>query len=81
MLKTVIDIKGNKRFKNLHEIEHHEKSFQDNMLTMDPARDLSTEKAREEFRKMTTKTSYRAQFGEPPKAAEDYVIMKQKPFR
>lgn len=30
---------------------------------------------------MTQKTSYRSQFGEPPKAAEDYVIMKQKKFR
>ncbi len=30
---------------------------------------------------MTQKTSYRTQFGEPPKAAEDYVIMKQKKFR
>ena len=30
---------------------------------------------------MTQKTSYRCQFGEPPKAAEDYTIMKRKNFR
>ena len=30
------------------------------------------------FRKMTNQTSYRLQFGEPPKAAEDYVILKSK---
>jgi len=38
-------------------------------------------KAKEAFRKMTQKTSYCSQFGEPPKAAEDYVILKQKPFK
>lgn len=30
---------------------------------------------------MTNQTSYRTQFGEPPKAAEDYVILKQKKLR
>ena len=37
-------------------------------------------KAKDTFRKMTQKTSYRTQFGEPPKAAEDYVVLKKKPF-
>jgi hypothetical protein len=34
--------------------------------------------AKETFRKNALKTSYGTQFGEPPKAAEDFVILKQK---
>lgn len=34
--------------------------------------------AREQFRKKANQTCYRYQFGEPPKAAEDYIIIKQK---
>jgi len=30
---------------------------------------------------MNNKTSYCKQFGEPPKAAEDFVVLKQKKFR
>jgi hypothetical protein len=30
---------------------------------------------------MTQKTSYQSHFGEPPKAAEDYVVIKQKKLR
>ena len=33
------------------------------------------------FRKLNTKTSYCLQFGEPPKAEEDFVVMKEKKFR
>lgn len=33
------------------------------------------------FRKLYTKSAYSIQFGEPPKATEDYVIMKNKKFR
>lgn len=36
--------------------------------------------ARDKFRRMTFQTSYANQFGEPPKAAEAYVIMKKKKF-
>ena len=32
--------------------------------------------AKETFRKNTLKTSYGTSFGEPPKAAEDFVILK-----
>lgn len=43
--------------------------------------DLDHKAAKELFRKMNYQTSYNKQFGEPPKAAEDYVVMKQKKFR
>jgi hypothetical protein len=43
--------------------------------------DLDLNEARKLFRKLNTKTSYCQQFGEPPKAAEDFVVMKEKKFR
>lgn len=33
------------------------------------------------FMEYTSKTTYSLQFGEPPKAAEDFVVMKTKKFR
>jgi len=36
--------------------------------------------ARDKFRRMTYQTSYANQFGEPPKAAEAYMVMKKKKF-
>ena len=43
--------------------------------------DLDLNEQRRLFRKLNTKTSYCLQFGEPPKAAEDFVVMKEKKFR
>jgi len=48
---------------------------------MNVKQDFDTVKAKEAFKKSIQRTSYRSQFGEPPKAAEDYVILKQKSFR
>lgn len=50
-------------------------------FTADVVDDISVSKmdfkaAKEQLRKMNTQTSYRNQFGEPPKAAEDYVVLK-----
>lgn len=36
--------------------------------------------AKEIFRRNTTLSSYRDSFGDPPKAAEDFVVMRQKKF-
>ena len=41
---------------------------------------VDSNNSREVFRKLTNKSSYSLQFGEPPKAAEDYVILKSKKF-
>ena len=37
--------------------------------------------AREMYRSLNYQTAYRRQFGEPPKAEEDFIVMKQKKFR
>lgn len=38
--------------------------------------DVST--ARKAYKKMTNQTQYFDKYGEPPKAEEDYVVMKHK---
>ena len=43
--------------------------------------DLDVNEAKKLYRKLNTKSSYNTMFGEPPKAEEDYVIMKEKKFR
>ena len=45
------------------------------------ADNFNVNEARSVFRNMSMKSSYCQQFGEPPKAAEDYTVMKEKPFR
>lgn len=77
MIKTIIEIRGAKRFKLPKDGQNE---------AADVASDISVanmdiKKAKERLRKINTQTSYRNQFGEPPKAAEDYVVIKQKPFR
>lgn len=71
--KAVIDIRGTRRFKdtlgngpNANQAEEFDIN--------DPGFD--SQAAREKFRKKQNQTVYRYQFGEPPKAAEDYVIIK-----
>jgi len=53
----------------------------DELFTMNVKKDFDAKKAKDAFRKMTQKTSYRQQFGEPPKAEEDYVVVKHNAFR
>lgn len=45
----------------------------------DKAFDLQA--AKDKFRKRQNQSSYRQSFGEPPKAAEDFLVIKQKKFR
>ena len=67
-----------KRFKkNIEMAKANENEELDNLSVSN----FDSDKAHNLFRKMTQKTSYRCQFGEPPKAAEDYMIMKRKNFR
>lgn len=47
-------------------------SFDVNAPSFDPT------KAQEKFRKKQNQTSYRYQFGEPPKAAEEFVVLRNK---
>jgi hypothetical protein len=78
VIKTVLDIRGEKRFKKNQEMA---KANEDEQLDNLSGSNFDADKAHNLFRKMTQKTSYRCQFGEPPKAAEDYMIMKKKHFR
>ena len=73
VIKTVLDIRGEKRFKKNGAAGVNKKDEDIDKLSV---ANFDSEKAHEIFRKMTQKTSYRSQFGEPPKAAEDYLIMK-----
>ena len=38
--------------------------------------EIDMKQALERFKRLSSQTSYRNQFGEPPKAAEDYVVLK-----
>ena len=49
--------------------------------TLNSSNGFDAAKAKDDFRRMTQKTSYRTQFGEPPKAAEDFMILKTRKFR
>jgi hypothetical protein len=43
--------------------------------------EFDVEEAKNVFRKLNTKTTYATQFGEPPAAAEDFVVMKEMDFK
>ena len=74
MLKTVVDLKGQKRFKKQKGAE------QDIKIDMDVDFTDSNVNAKAIFRKMMTTTSYCKTFGEKPKAEEDYNILSNKRF-
>jgi len=72
VIKTIIEIKGAKRFKMPM---NQQATLLSERSEIDPAT-FDYKLAKEKLRKMTQQTSYRNQFGEPPKAAEDYVVLK-----
>jgi hypothetical protein len=43
--------------------------------------DYSYSMAHKKFQEINNKTSYGRSFGEPPKAEEDFVVLKTKPFK
>ena len=73
VIKTVVDLKGTKRFKKPRGTE--DVSGSDIDLIAGP-----NSNAKAHFRKITTQTSYCKTFGERPKAQEDFSILKNKPF-
>jgi len=78
IISTVLEIRGAKRFKDKGTGEpklESVHSFDVNSKVFDAA------SAQKQFRKTMTQTSYRSQFGEPPKAAEDFLVVKQRKFR
>jgi len=71
LIKTVMDLKGQKRFKK-KEGARAETAGDINMDSM------TADDAKKIFRKFTTTTSYSKTFGSPPTAQADYNILKTK---
>lgn len=67
-------MKGQKRFKKAD-------NNADPILEVTNFEDLNTDEARARFRKLMSTTSYCRNFGEKPKAQEDYMILKSKDFK
>lgn len=65
-----MEVKGLKKFKKEEKLDAMDQS----------SVAYKTMQARDKFRRMTYQTSYAGQFGEPPKAAEAYIVMKKKKF-
>lgn len=74
MIKTVLDLKGKKRFKKSGDVDAT------NLTTDDLNLDVSASNAKDILRKMTHQTSYCQNFGDRPKAAQDFNVLKEKQF-
>jgi len=69
VLKTIIELKGEKRFRR-------QRGTGSSMVERIGGEDLGS--AKQTFRKMNTKSSYNRQFGERPAEEEAYTIVKKK---
>lgn len=73
VIKTIVDLRGLKRFK---------KNTAENDITssdiMSDVRNQSN--AKEIFRRMTVQSAYARQFGETPKKSQEFTVLKQKPL-
>ena len=74
MLKTVLELKGEKRFRR-----QPRNSSVDPRSTIESGTD-NINQAKETMRMMSLKSSYNRQFGDRPKEAEAYHIVKKKKF-
>lgn len=74
VIKTVLELKGKKRFKKTGDTDNS------NLTTDDLNLDVSANNAKEILRKMTHTTSYCMNFGDRPKAAQDFNVLKEKQF-
>jgi hypothetical protein len=72
LIKTVMDLKGQKRFKKREGVPADRMAGDINMDSM------TADEAKKIFRKFTTTTSYSNTFGAPPTAQADYSILKTK---
>jgi hypothetical protein len=71
LMKTIIDSKGEQKFKAKEEVASNLKNDYD-------VRTMPADDAKRLFRKMANTTSYAMEFGERPKAVEDFKILQQK---
>ena len=74
MIKTVVDMRGTKRFKK------QSGPVGDIGAALDIDFSNGSVDAKAIFRKLTTTTSYSKTFGEKPKTEEDYNILNKKKF-
>ena len=78
LIKSIIESEGTRRFKKEGNDENNSAIVNGQI---DLNADISDPKvANEIFRKMTTTTRYEQMFGAKPAAAQDFSILKQKPF-
>lgn len=73
VIKTVVDLRGLKRFKKnpAEEITN----------TSDIMSDVRNQpNAKEIFRRMTQTTSYAKQFGDKPRARQEFAVLREKPL-
>ena len=72
MIKTVVDLKGQKRFKK------QKGAPEDIKIDMDVDFTDGNVNAKAIFRKMMTTTSYSKTFGDKPKGEADYHLLNKK---
>ena len=75
MIKTVVDMKGQKRFKKVP--GKGSNSFDRNDLTMTVGSEIDVKAV---FRKLTTTTAYAKTFGEKPASDKDFKVLQEKQF-
>ena len=75
VIKTVVDMQGEKKFKKVAAGE--ENSFNTNDLTAEINEKTNV---KEIFRKLNLTSAYCSSFGEKPAAEQDYQVLKEKQF-
>lgn len=78
-MKTILEIKGAKRFKKQN--NNKEMTHEDMLNAFTQGKTFDLAKSKDILRSMNNKSSYNSQFGERPKGTEDYLICKYKKFR
>ena len=74
LIKTVVDLKGMKRFK-----KQSEDTFSSDNLR-GGINNNNASHVKDVFRKMTNTTAYARQFGEKPKDKQDFNVLREKQF-
>ena len=73
VIKTVVDLRGLKRFKK--------NPAEEQTNTSDIMSDVRNQpNAKEIFRRMTQTTSYAKQFGDKPRARQEFAVLREKPL-
>jgi hypothetical protein len=79
-MKTILEIKGAKRFKKQNN-NAGQMTHEDMLTAYTQGKTFDLAKSKDILRSMNNKSSYNTQFGERPKGTEDYLVCKYKKFR